>query len=101
MGIELVIGLFIGIALMGMGYIIRTKRVLPIFAGLGDTWAPVNKEKLGNRVGILFIVLGIIAILTSVFAIWFGSAAVKISGILALIDVILIIISIGADRMGY
>ncbi|HLR79669.1 MAG TPA: hypothetical protein VK119_03700 [Bacillota bacterium] len=101
MGIDLLIGLIIGTTLIGAGYIIRTKKVFSFLAGFGETWEPVNRGRLGNRIGLLLIILGIIAILTSIFAIWFGATAGKISGILAIIDVILIIISIGLDRMGY
>lgn len=64
-------------------------------------WEPVNRERLGNRIGILLVILGVIAMLTSIFAIWFGATAGKISGILAIIDVVMIIIVIGLDQMGY
>ncbi|GGP16913.1 hypothetical protein [Oceanobacillus neutriphilus] len=91
MGIQMIIGLIIGIALIGAGYVVRTNREFSFLAGFGHTWEPVNKERLGNR--------GVIAILTSIFTIGFGAIVGKISVILAIIDVIVIIIVIGLDRM--
>lgn len=38
-------------------------------------WEPINRERLGNRIGILLILIGVIAILTSIFTIWFGTVA--------------------------
>lgn len=101
MGIEMAIGLVIGAFLIWAGYVVRTKKVFVFLAGFRQIWGPVNKEKLGNRIGILIIIMGIIAILTSIFTIWFGIIVGKISGILAVIDVIMIIIAIGLDQMGY
>ena len=97
MGIGIVIGAF----LIWAGYIVRTKGIYSLLAGFWITWEPVNSEKLGNRIGILLIILGVLAILTSIFTIWFGATVGKISGILAIIDVIMIIIAIGLDQMGY
>ena len=101
MSIDMVIGLAIGLFLMWLGYIVRTKKVFAILAGFGETWQPVHEEKLGNRIGILLIILGVIAIFTSIFTIWFGATAGKISGVLAIIDVVLIIIVIGLDQIGH
>lgn len=101
MGTEMAIGLVIGIFLIWAGYIVRTKKVFSFLAGFGESLEPVNRERLGNRIDFLLIILGITVILTSIFAIWFGATVGKISGILAIIDVILIIISIGLDKMGY
>jgi drug/metabolite transporter (DMT)-like permease len=101
MGIEMAIGLIIGALLIWAGYLVQTKKVFAFLAGFRDTWEPVNKERLGNRVGILLIIIGVIAILASIFTIWFGDTVGKISGILAIIDVILIIIAIGLDQIGY
>ncbi|MCM3757068.1 hypothetical protein M3197_06145 [Sporosarcina aquimarina] len=101
MGIDMVIGLAIGLFLMWLGYFVRTKKAFGILAGFGETWQPVHKERLGNRIGILLIILGAIAIFTSIFMIWFGATAGKISGVLAIIDVVLIIIAIGLDQIGY
>jgi len=101
MVIEVGIGLFTGVLLIWAGYIVRTKQVFAFLAGFRESWEPVNRERLGNRIGILLIILGVIAMLTSIFAIWFGTTAGKISGILAIIDVIMIIIVIGLDQMGY
>ncbi|KPN94621.1 DUF3784 domain-containing protein [Lysinibacillus sp. ZYM-1] len=101
MGIEMVIGLVFGVSLIWAGYIVRTKQAFAFLAGFRETWEPVNKERLGNRVGILIIIIGIIAIFTSIFTIWFGTTVGKISGVLAIIDVILIIIVIGLDQIGY
>lgn len=92
------IGLVIGVFLIWAGYFVRTEKVFALIAGFRDTWEPVNKERLGNRVGILLI---IIAILASIFTIWFGDTVGKFSGILAIIDVILIVIAIGLDQIGY
>jgi len=100
MGFETGIGLIIGIFLIWVGNIVRTKGIHPILAGFWITWEPVNGEKLGNRIGILFIILGVIAILTAIFTIWFGVVVGKISAILALIDGIMIFIVIGLDQMG-
>ena len=94
------IGLFSGALLICFGHIVRTKQVFPFFAGL-ETWEPVNSERLGNRIGILIVILGVIAILTSIFAIWFGATVGKKSGVLAIIDVIMIIIVVVLDQMGY
>lgn len=101
MGIDMVIGLVIGVFLIWAGYIVRTKKAFAFLAGFGETWEPVNKDRLGNRVGILLIIIGVIAIFTSFFTIWFGATAGKIFGVLAIIDVILIIIVIGLDQIGY
>ena len=101
MGIEMVIGLVIGVLLIWAGYIVRTKHAFAFLAGFGETWQPVNKERLGGRVGILLIIIGVIAIFTSIFTIWFGDTVGKVSGVLAIIDVILIIIVIGLDQIGY
>ncbi|WP_339184261.1 hypothetical protein [Oceanobacillus sp. FSL W7-1293] len=99
--INMAIGLIIGIALVGAGYFVRTKVEFSYLAGFKETWEPINKERLANRIGILIIILGVIAILTSIFILWFGAIVEKISGVLAFIDVILIIIAIGLDRMGH
>ena len=101
MGIELGIGMAVGAFFICMGYMVRTKKDFSLLAGFRVTWEPINKERLGNRIGILLILIGIIAILTSIFTIWFGAAAGEISGILVIIDVILIMIAIGLDQMGY
>ncbi|MGA3601742.1 DUF3784 domain-containing protein [Lysinibacillus agricola] len=101
MGIEMVIGLVIGVFLIGAGYIVRTKQAFAFLAGFRETWEPVNKERLGNRIGILLIIIGVIAIFTSIFTIWFGATVGKTSGVLAIIDVIMIIIVIGLDQIGY
>lgn len=101
MGIEMIIGLAIGMLFIWAGYIVRTKKTFVFLAGFRETWAPVNKERLGNRVGILVMTLGIIAIFTSIFTIWFGATAGKISGVLAIINVSLIIIVIGLDQIGH
>ncbi|HLR70271.1 MAG TPA: DUF3784 domain-containing protein [Pseudogracilibacillus sp.] len=99
-GIEMVIGLAIGVLFIWAGYIVRTKEVCSFLAGFRETSEPVNREKLGNRIGFLLIFIGVIAIFTSIFIIWIGATAGKISGILALIVVIMIILSIGLDQMG-
>src|SRR5690625_2370630 len=101
MVIDVVIGLFTSVLVIWAGYIVRTKQVFAFLAGFRESWEPVNKERLGKRIGILLVILGVLAMLTSIFAIWFGNTAGKISGILAFIDVIMIIIVIGLDQMGY
>lgn len=101
MGIEMVIGLIIGVFLIWVGYIVRTKREFSFLGGIMQMWEPVNRERLGNRIGILLIIIGMIAILTSIFTIWFGPVAGKVSGILVIIDAVMIIIAIGLDQMGY
>lgn len=101
MGLEMGIGLIIGVFLIWIGYIAWTKGIFSLLAGFWITWEPVNNEKLGNRIGILFIFLGVLAILTAIFTLWFGAVVGKISAILALIDVIMVIVAIGLDQMGY
>ncbi|WP_313238453.1 hypothetical protein [Sporosarcina ureae] len=101
MGIDMVIGLAIGFSLIWLGYFVQSKKSFAILAGFGETWQPVHEERLGNRIGILLIILGVIAIFTSIFTIWFGATAGKISGVLAIVDVILILIVIGLDQIGY
>lgn len=100
MGIETGISLIIGIFLIWIGYIARTKGIYSLLAFFWLTWEPVNNKKLGNRIGILFIILGVLAILTAIFTIWFGDVVGKISAILAIIDAIMIFIVIGLDQMG-
>ena len=100
MGIQMGIGLLSGVLLIGIGYIARSKGISSLLAGFWITWEPVNNEKLGNSIGILFIILGVLAILTAIFTIWFGAVVGKISAILALIDAIMIFIVIGLDQMG-
>ena len=97
----MIIGLAVGVLFIWAGYIVRTKKTFVFLAGFRETWEPVNKEKLGNRVGILVMTLGIIVIFTSIFTIWFGATAGKISGVLAIINVSLIIIVIGLDQIGH
>jgi len=100
MGIGTGIGLIIGVFLTWVGYIVRTKGIYSLLAGFWITWEPVNSEKLGNRIGILLIILGVLAILTAIFTIWFGAVVGRITAILALIDGIMIFIVIGLDQMG-
>ncbi|MYL58068.1 hypothetical protein GLW20_11180 [Virgibacillus halodenitrificans] len=100
MGIETGFGLIIGVFLIWIGYIARTKGIISLLAGFWITWEPVNNAKLGDRIGILFIILGILAILTAIFTIWFGAVVGKVSAILALIDAIMIFIVIGLDQIG-
>lgn len=101
MGTEMIIGLVFGVFLIWAGYIVRTKQAFAFLAGFRESWEPVNKERLGNRIGILLIIIGVIAIFTSIFTIWFGATVGKISGVLAIIDMIMIIIVIGLDQIGY
>ncbi len=56
MGTEMAIGLVIGIFLIWAGYIVRTKQVFSLLAGFGESWEPVNRERLGNRIGFLLII---------------------------------------------
>ncbi len=100
MGIETGIGLIIGVFFICVGNMVRTKGIYSLLASFWITWEPVNNEKLGNRIGILVIILGVLAILTTIFTIWFGAAVGEISAILALIDGIMIFIVIGLDQMG-
>lgn len=103
MGVETGIGLIIGVFFIWIGYIARTRGIFSLLAGFWITWItwePVNNEKLGNRIGSLFIIMGVLAILTAIFSIWFGEGVGKISAILALIDGIMIFIVIGLDQMG-
>lgn|SRR5699024_401973 len=99
--LELIIGFVLGLLLILAGYFVQTQKAFVFLAGFGDTWEPVNKGRLGKRVGVLLSILGIIVILTSIFTIWFGSIAGKISAILAVIDIILILAAIVLDRMGF
>lgn len=101
MGIDTGIGLAIGLFIIWAGYIVRKNKEFSLLAGFREMWEPVNKERLGNRIGFLLIIIGIIAILTSVFTIWFGPVVGKVTGILVILDVIMIIIAIGLDQMGY
>ena len=101
MGIELGIGLVIGAFCIWAGYMVRTKKQFYLLAGFGESWVPMNRERLGNRIGMLLMMLGVLAILTAIFTIWFGAVVGKISGILAIIDVVMIMIVIGLDQLGY
>lgn len=101
MGMDMIAGLAIGVLLLGAGYFVRTKQVFAFLAGFGESWQPVNEERLGNRIGILLMILGAVAIFTSVFTIWFGETAGKVSGIVAIIDVIAIIAVIVIDQTGH
>ncbi|GAB4074458.1 hypothetical protein GCM10028778_19610 [Barrientosiimonas marina] len=98
---SLFIGIVIGAFLIWAGYIVRTKMVFSFLADVTQIWEPVNRERLGTRIGVLLIIAGFLAILTAIFTIWFGDTVGKISGILAIIDVIMIIIAVGLDQMGY
>lgn len=99
--LELIIGFVLGLLLILAGYFVQTQKAFVFLAGFGDTWEPVNKDRLGKRVGFLLSTLGIIAILTSIFTIWFGSTAGKVSTILAVVDIILILAAIVLDRIGF
>ena len=101
MDFEMIISLAVGILFICAGFLVKTKKTFLFMAGFRETWAPVNKERLGNRVGILIITLGMIAIFTSIFTIWFGAIAGEISAVLALINVGLIIVVIGLDQIGF
>lgn len=100
MGIQTGIGLIIGILLIWLGYIARTRGLYALISFFWITWEPVNDKKLGNRVGMLIIFLGAFAILTTIFTIWFGAIVGKISAILALLDAIIIFVVIGIDQIG-
>lgn len=103
MGIETGIGLIIGVFLIWLGYTVRTQAMSSSLAGFWITWTlwePVNSERLGKRIGVLLILLGLLAILTAIFSIWFGGLVGKISAILALTNIILIFIAIALDQMG-
>ena len=100
MGIETGIGLIIGLFFIWIGYLVRTKGIYTLIAGFWISWEPVNKEKLGNRIAVLFIILGVLAILTAIFTMWYGSVVGKVSAILALLDAIMIFIVIVLDQMG-
>lgn len=100
MGIQTGIGLIIGILLIWLGYIARTRGIYALISFFWITWEPVNDKKLGNRVGMLIILLGAFAILTTIFTIWFGAIVGKISAILALLDAIIIFVVIGIDQTG-
>lgn len=101
MGLETGIGMLFGAICIWAGYTVRTKKEFYLLAGFRETWQPINRERLGNRIGILLILMGVIAILTAIFTIWFGATAEKISGIFALIDVIMIILVIVLDQIGF
>lgn len=100
MGIDTGIGFIIGVFFIWIGNIVRTKGIYSLLSAFWITWEPVNNEKLGKRIGILLIILGVLAILTSIFTIGFGAVIGKISAILALINVMIIFIVIGLDQMG-
>src|SRR5699024_5691652 len=106
MVIQLAIGLLSGLLFIGIVYIVRSQGVSTLLAVFWITWEPVNNKilgnniVLGNNIGILFIILGVLAILTAIFTIWFGAVVGKISAILALIDAIMIFIVIGMDQIG-
>src|SRR5699024_2835776 len=100
MVIQLAIGLLSGLLFIGIGYIVRSQGVSTLLAAFWITWESVNNKRLGNNIGILFIILGVLAILTAIFNIWFGAVVGKISAILALIDAIMIFIVIGMDQIG-
>lgn len=84
MNFEMLIGLIIGIVFIWVGYIVQKKQTFFFLAGFSQTWEPINKERLGNRIGILIMSLGIIAISTSIFTIWFGDTVGKYSVVLAI-----------------
>ncbi|MFJ7922359.1 DUF3784 domain-containing protein [Lysinibacillus fusiformis] len=68
-------GIIFGVFFIWAGYIVRTKREFFFLAGFRETWQPINKERLGNRIGILLIIIAVIALFASIFTIWFGAAA--------------------------
>lgn len=69
MGMEMGIGLVFGVFVIWAGNIVRTKQAFAFLAGFRETWQPVNKERLGNRVGILLMMIGVIAIFASILGI--------------------------------
>ncbi|WP_373893058.1 DUF3784 domain-containing protein [Virgibacillus sp. CBA3643] len=97
---DTIIGIIIGALLIWCGYLVWYKKTFFFLAGFQDFSEPVNKVKLARRAGILLILIGIIAVITSILVNWFNSV-VGVTGILVLIAVILIIVSIAADQMGY
>jgi len=101
MGIETGIGFLVGILIIWAGYLVRSKKALFILVGYLDVWRPVNEERLGNRIGNLLMLIGLIAIGTAIFSIWFGVVAGKISGILVIGVIVFIVIAIGLDQMGH
>lgn len=100
MGVDMIISLIIGIFLIWTGYIVWHHKTFFFFIGIAH-WEPVNRQRLGSKVGSLIVVIGILLILTSFLSIWLGNTIATITGILALIDVIMIVIFIAADQMGY
>lgn len=98
---EMTIGFLIGLLIMWAGQLVRTKQALLLIAGYQHTWEPVDGKKLSNRVGILVMIVGLLAMLTSIFTIWFGVIVAKITGVLVLIDALFIFIVILLDQMGY
>lgn len=101
MAIKIGSGFVIGLLLIGAGYLVRTKQMFSFLAGFREVWEPVNQERLGKRIGVLLSILGVIAIFTAIATIWFGDIVATISGVLALIAVILVVIVIALDQIGY
>ena len=101
MTMQLLIGCLIGVCLIGMGYVVWTKKTFHFLAGFQDLWIPINPERLSKRIGILLMVLGGIAMLTAIFTIPFGEAAEIISSVGALITILCIFVVIGLDKIGY
>ena len=98
---EIFLGLLIGGASVWIGQFVRINQSFFFFAGFGDAWEPINKQRLGNRIGIILIILGIATISAPILMSWLGSVVIKAVAILAIVAVVLIISAIGLDQMGY
>lgn len=96
--VETLIYLAVGIFIIWIGYAIWKKEAFFLLAGMGKT--PINKEKLGKRLGILFSSLGILVIVTPFAILLFGDILKIITGILALVTILMILGVIILDQAG-
>ncbi|MEN1966755.1 hypothetical protein WMZ97_01650 [Lentibacillus sp. N15] len=88
-----------GLFIIWIGYVIWKKQAFSLLAGMGKN--PVNKERLGKRLGFLFISLGILVIITPFLIMLFGSIMKTITGVLALADCIIILGVVILDQIGF
>ena len=97
--LETLIYLAVGIFIIWFSYTIWKKEAFFLLAGMGKS--PVNKKRLGRRLGILFLSLGILMIITPLSILLFGNILKMITGILALIIIALMLIVIILDQSGF
>lgn len=98
---NIVLGVLVSGLLIGIGYMIRTKQTFFFLAGFNELWHPVNEERLSKRVGLLVMLLGVLALITTIATPFVGDVAGNVSLVAAILLIVLIGGVLVLDRFGY